>query len=143
MFLFLFGTIIGFFVAMIALSYVLVTGVEFNMAVWTNIIIAAGTAIAALIHYDSVKKQRKDRVWEIKKDALLKLLDLISQAIEETKFALDPQYAFEIGHKANTKVWSELKSQTNLALNVYGSFMNKDLVEHIEISKKIDEEIND
>jgi hypothetical protein len=143
MFLFLLGTIIGFFVAMVSLSLFLVSDIKFDMTVVSNIVIAVGTAIAAIIHYDSVKKQRKDRIWEINKDVLLDLLGLVSHAIEETEFALDPQYAHEIGHNPDSRVWSKLKSQTNLALNVYGSLMSNELVNHIEQSKKIDEEIHD
>ncbi|EKA5638215.1 TPA: hypothetical protein NG611_004606 [Vibrio parahaemolyticus] len=143
MFLFVLGSIVGFFAAMVVLSSILITGVTFDMAVWTNIIIAIGTAVAAFIHYDSVKKQRKDRIWEINKDVLLELLDLVSQAIEETEFSLNPEYAHEVKHQPNTKVWDKLKSQTNLALNVYGPLMSKELVGHIETSKKLDEQIHD
>ena len=143
MFLFVLGAIVGFFVAMVVLSSILITGVTFDMAVWTNIIIAICTAVAAFIHYDSVKKQRKDRIWEINKNVLLDLLYFVSQAIEETEFYLDPQYAHEVNHQPNTKVWGKLKSQTYLALNVYGPLMSKELVGHIETSKKLDEQIHD
>ena len=54
---------------------------------------------------------------EINKDVLLDLLELVSQAISETEFALDPEYAHEQSHKPDNKVWSKLKAQTNLALN--------------------------
>lgn len=42
---------------------------NFDHAFTLNLIIAAGTITATAIHFDSVRKQRKDRVWEINKES--------------------------------------------------------------------------
>ena len=138
---FIIGVIAGFTLTVWHVAFDLKYHLDSNIAV--NIVIASATVLATAIHFDTVKKQRKDRVWEVNKDVLLTLLDLVCQAIEETEFSLDPEYAHEVGHQPNNEVWGKLKSQTNLALNVYGSLMSQELVAHIENSKVIDEQIRD
>lgn len=142
MFLFALGMIIGLFISMISLSYILIVDIKLDMAVWTNIIIAAGTAIAVLVHHDSIKMQRKDRIWEINKDVLLDLLDLVSQVISETELLIDAEYTHDHHYKSDPRLWSRLNAQINLALNVYGSLMGEDLIKHIKESKSIDQKIH-
>ncbi|BCB59385.1 hypothetical protein HaloA020_00860 [Halomonas sp. A020] len=138
---FLIGVIAGFALTIWYVAFDLNYHFDSNIAV--NIVIASATALATAIHFDTVKKQRKDRVWEINKGVLLTLLELVSQAIEETEFSLDHEYAHEVGHHPNNEIWGKLKLQANLALNVYGSLMSKELFQHIETSKAIDEQIHD
>lgn len=73
------GAVIGFTMAFWFLA--LDSKYNFNSAIAINIVIAVATIFAVAIHFDSVRKQRRDRVWEINKDNLLNLSKALSDSI--------------------------------------------------------------
>jgi MFS superfamily sulfate permease-like transporter len=77
------GIMIGIFISI----WYLVFDFSFNFdhAITVNVMIAVTTMIATAIHFDSVRHQRKDRLWEINKESLLKLSKAISDSMNVYK----------------------------------------------------------
>ena len=65
------GFILGMFFTMFSFTLITVFNVEFDLSIWTNVVIAVATCLATAIHIDSQIKLRKNRVWEINKGILL------------------------------------------------------------------------
>lgn len=72
MFQFIIGSIIGFFGGFVFFIAILLTDIKFDVSVATNLIIALATVVAAVIHFSSIKQQRKDRLWDINRDLCIK-----------------------------------------------------------------------
>ena len=148
-FQFLIGSIAGFFIAFILFVSLLVTNVNLDVAVATNIFIALATAVATAIHYSSIQKQRKDRIWEINKNVLLELSHSLSLVIQASRYYQQLEYA---KHKVedepsemdrpNPNVFKDFKDKQEYAINVYKTLMSKELIISIQKAKEANEEID-
>lgn len=115
-----------------------------------NIIIAWAACFAAAMHYESIRNQRKDRLWEINKPVLLELTHVLSEVIEETQQCINDEQERQNGHnpdrEGNASVWKQLDKKIEYALNVYRPLMSKELSAEIEIlkakNKEIDHQVN-
>ncbi|WP_205343116.1 hypothetical protein [Denitrificimonas caeni] len=147
MFKFLLGAITGLFSSMMIFSTLTVFDVNIDMSVITNIIIAAATVIATAIHFDSQRKQRIDRIWDINKSILLDLTYSLSEAMEATEIEIQNRYSYDDEQVATKHhVWSELNEKINYMLNVYGSLVSSELLSsinhHKQVSRKISSQVN-
>ncbi|ELI6431873.1 hypothetical protein RRM65_001611 [Aeromonas salmonicida subsp. salmonicida] len=125
---------------------------DFDHAITVNLSIAAATIIATAIHFDSVHKQRKDRLWEINKDSLLKLSKAISDAVDMSGRLADSHLNQEQGipERVNTDgsniVHAKLKEVLSDSLYVYKPLLSPALILSIEAyqdeQKKIAEDYN-
>ncbi|MFP3353387.1 hypothetical protein R0K04_18500 [Pseudoalteromonas sp. SIMBA_153] len=114
-----------------------------------NLIIAAGTITATAIHFDSVRKQRKDRVWEINKESLIKLSKSLADAIEVSSKLSDKE--FNIMNNIPDDTCTEDAAQINQmfqmtisdSLNVYKPLLNDELITAIEKYQQAEKNIED
>jgi len=76
-------SVLSFVLGVFITTWYLVFDLSFNFdrAMTSNIVIAAATAVAAAIYFDSARNQRKDRLWEINKDSLLRLYKDLADTI--------------------------------------------------------------
>ena len=119
--------------------------IDSNISV--NVVVAIATCIATAIHYDSVKKQRKDRVWEINKSILLDLTKALNAAIKETELQIEEMHqefttSLERRNQSRANIYDSLKEKIDECLNVYQSLMSKKLLLSIETLNNIDNETN-
>jgi hypothetical protein len=149
MFNFLVGCVIGFFVGFVSFVLFLVNDTKFDMSVVTNLIIAAATVMATIIHFSSIRQQRKDRLWDINKPILLGLSKSLSAVIKASEYYLQEEYALQ--HLDDTpnqndqpehNVYREFDKKREYALEVYKVFMNKELIDALEKAKQINEKID-
>jgi len=148
------GMLIGTFLAFILLASILIFQFQLDIMLITNIVIALATATAAIIHWDSVKKQRKDRLWEINKDVLIDLTHSLSLVIKASEYYLEEEYighsldSYELrGEKPDPRVFKKFTLSQEYALNVYRYLMDQELIRSIESAKeknnRIDKAVND
>ena len=142
-FKFILGSITGLFLSMVLFSTMTIFDVKIDLSIVTNIIIAIATVVATVIHFDSQKKQRLDRIWDINKGVLLDLTHSLSEVIEATEIELQNRYSYN-GERIETKpyVWSNLDEKINYMLNVYGSLVRPNLLSAINHHRQIDREIS-
>lgn len=129
---------------MVIFSLLSVFNQSINVGVITNIIIAMATIVATAIHFDSQKKLRKDRVWEMNKDLLLDLAFSLSEAIKATKAEirnLKRNLRYDEEEEVNSASFSDILEKIDYALNVYRPLMSKDLVKCCENFKNEDHKI--
>lgn len=133
MFLFVLGAVVGLFVAMVMISLLSVFKLSLDIGILTNIIIAAATIVAVYIHYDSHKKLRQDRIWEINKDLLLDLIHYLSGAINATRAEIDNLHLHPNDNeiKVDRTVFTKLDKKISYALNVYRPLMDNELISKI------------
>ncbi|EGQ8312397.1 hypothetical protein DC897_RS22505 [Vibrio parahaemolyticus] len=122
---------------------------DFDHGFSVNVVIAAATIIATAIHFDSVRKQRKDRLWEINKESLLKLSKAISDSVEMTGKLADSHFNQEQGipDHVNTdgsgEIHANFKEVLSDSLYVYKPLLSPELISAIEdyqtTQKKIEE----
>ena len=150
MFKFLFGLTIGFFAGFILFIALFVSGFSFDVSSTSNFVIAFGTAIAVVIHYSSLRQQRKDRVWDINKPILLDLSHAIASTIKASNYYLQQQYAAHQidddpneNEKPDLGVYKNLNEKQDYALNVYRTLMNSELINAIENAIKVEANIRD
>jgi hypothetical protein len=134
------GFIIGLFVSMIGFSLLSVFNIQINLTVITNIIIAAATVVATIIHLDSQSKARKDRVWDMNKAVLLDLAHALSDAIEATENELHNLWGGDGQVESKSYAFTNIKDKIDYALNVYKPLMDKDLIDSISKHNKTDKE---
>ncbi|WP_139705090.1 hypothetical protein [Aeromonas hydrophila] len=146
--------VLGFLFGIAATIWYLVFDFDFNFdhAITVNFSIAAATITATVIHFDSVRKQRKDRLWEINKDSLLKLSKAISDAVDMSGKLFDSHFNQEQGipDDVNTDdsdiVHAKLKEALSDSLYVYKPLLSPELISSIEAyqdtQKKIAESYN-
>ncbi|EII3003743.1 hypothetical protein LG784_003720, partial [Vibrio cholerae] len=148
------GFVIGMFFTMFSFSLITVFNVNFDVTVWTNIVIAIATCIATALHVDNQIKLRKTRVWDINKDVLLNLSSTLAKVIKDLEKATD--YHFDqmqnIAHETGTTysypkdLYENFSAQTFEVLNVYKPLMSKDLISSLEeletVSERVDEGVN-
>lgn len=136
MFNFLVGCVIGFFVGFVSLVFFLVSDTNFDMSVVTNFIIAAATVMATIIHFSSIRQQRKDRLWDINKPILLGLSKSLSAVIKASEYYLQEEYARQYiedtpnpNDQPDHNVYREFDKKREYALEVYKALMNKELID--------------
>ncbi|EGR4210720.1 hypothetical protein VCSRO186_3497 [Vibrio cholerae] len=148
------GFVIGMFFTMFSFSLITVFNVNFDVTVWTNIVIAIATCIATALHVDNQIKLRKTRVWDINKDVLLNLSSTLAKVIKDLEKATD--YHFDqmqnIAHETGATysypkdLYENFTAQTFEVLNVYKPLMSKDLISSLEkletVSERVDEGVN-
>ena len=144
----MFNIIVGFILGSISstgLFYVLsVFYIKIDLAIITNVIIAVATVVATVIHFDSQKKSRRDRIWDINKKLLLELTHSISEVIEETENTIHEIYCQDEIYKrdeSNRNVFKELSQKIQYALNVYKPLMSNELINSIKMHQEKDQEI--
>lgn len=117
--------------------------VKIDLLIVTNIIIAIATVVATAIHFDSQKKQRLDRVWDINKGVLLDLTHSLSEAIEATEIEIQNCYSYH-DEQVETKpyVWRNLDEKINYMLNVYGPLVSPNLLSAINHHRLVNREIS-
>lgn len=148
------GFVIGMFFTMFSFSLITVFNVNFDITVWTNIVIAIATCIATALHVDNQIKLRKTRVWDINKDVLLNLSSTLAKVIKDLEKAYN--YHFDkmqnIAHETGATysypedLYENFTAQTFEVLNVYKPLMSRDLISNLEeletVSKRLDEGVN-
>ncbi|EPV2532060.1 hypothetical protein H4F27_23080 [Vibrio alginolyticus] len=149
MFKFLIGCVIGFFVSFVSLVLFLVSDTKFDMSVVTNLIIAAATVMATIIHFSSIRQQRKDRLWDINKPILLGLSKSLSAVIKASEFYLQEEYARQHiddapdpNEQPDPSVYKEFDQKREYALEVYQVLMDKELIDALEKAKRINDNID-
>lgn len=122
---------------------------DFDSAFSVNVVIAAATVIATAIHFDSQRKLRRDRIWDINKNILLDLAHALSEVIEATEDEIHNLHCqFEGDEQIEVKpyVFKNIKDKINYALSVYKPLMDKKLIEsihqHNEQDKKVTHQVN-
>jgi len=142
-FKFLLGALVGLFSSMVLFSTLTIFEIQIDMSVVTNIIIAAATVVATAIHFDSQRKQRIDRIWDINKGVLLDLTHSLSEAIEATEIEIQNCYSYHDEQVATKPyVWSNLDEKINYMLNVYGPLVSPELLSSINHHKQIGSKIS-
>lgn len=137
------GFIIGLFVSMVGFSLLTVFNIQINLTVITNIIIAAATVVATIIHLDSQSKARKDRVWDMNKGVLLDLAHALSDAIEATENELHNLRCYdeqESQVESKSYAFTNIKEKIDYALNVYKPLMDIELITSISKHNETDKE---
>jgi hypothetical protein len=141
-FKFLLGALVGLFFSMMLFSTLTIFDIKIDMSVVTNIIIAAATVVATAIHFDSQRKQRIDRIWDINKGVLLDLTHSLSEAIEATEIEIQNCYSYHDGQiETKPYVWRNLDEKINYMLNVYGTLVSPELLSSINHHKQANSEI--
>lgn len=150
MFQFSIGVTIGIFFSFILFSIMLVTDSKIDIGLITNIVIAFATVVAAIIHFDSVSKQRKDRVWEINKNVLLELAHHLSLVIKASEYYLEVEYEMMSQYpeppnlkKPEPDVYKKFIDKQEYVLEVYRSLMDKELIDSLEKAKAKNDKITD
>jgi len=143
LFLLLLGGVIGLFMSMVLFSLLSVFEQSINVGVLTNIIIAIATVVATAIHFDSQRKLRKDRIWDINKDLLLDLVYLLDGAIKATRAEIHNSHIHhsESEIKVDWSVSKNLDKKISYALNVYKPLMDEKLISSISSFKQVDNRI--
>ena len=135
------GVLLGFTLTIWYVAFDIKYAFDSNIVV--NAVIASATAIAAAIHFDAVKSQRKDRIWEINKVHLLGLLESLSEVIEVTTELLD--FEFEVNQgiahaddrpKDSTHQYKKLSKHIKDSLNVYEPLLSNEIISAIEKYKE-------
>ncbi|MBD1390660.1 hypothetical protein IC617_14575 [Neiella sp. HB171785] len=149
MFQVLIGAVFGFFGGFVLFVAILLSDIKLDVSIATNIIIALATVIATVIHFSSIKQQRKDRLWDINKPILLDLSHTLSSVIKASEFYLQEEYArnhIDDAPKASdapdANVFKAFKEKQEYALNVYKTLMSQELISALENAKRINENID-
>jgi len=143
---FILGVIVGFTITIWYVAFDLAYSFDTNITV--NIVIASATLIATAIHYSSVKKQDRERVWEINKEALLELSQALSDIILETKKALEYEWACgsmnapDIEAPSNANAYKNFDEKVLYMLNVHRPLLPNNLVNAIGALQVLDSKIN-
>lgn len=120
---------------------------DFDHSFSVNIVVAMATVMATSIHFDSVRKQRKDRIWEINKENLLNLSKAISDAIEISSKLSDREFSNMQGIPDDTdtegakEINDTFKKTISHSLNVYKPLLNSELIDAIEKYQKTEKSI--
>lgn len=143
---FILGVIVGFAITIWYVAFDLAYSFDTNITV--NIVIASATLIATAIHYSSVKKQDRERVWEINKEALLELSQALSDIILETEKALEYEWACgsmngpDIEAPSNPNAYKNFDEKVLYMLNVHKPLLPNNLVNAIGALQVLDSKIN-
>jgi len=147
MFEFALGIFFG--VAISILYFVFDSNIDIDHNFTVSVIIAFATIIATAIHFDSVRKQRKDRIWEINKDSLLELAKSLSDAIEISSKFSDREFNNMQGIPDDTstegakEINDKFRETISDSLNVYKPLLNAELISAIEIYQSAEKDIEE
>lgn len=140
-----FGIILGIVITVGYLDFN--SKLNFDHELTLNIVIAAATVVATAIHFDSVRKQRHDRVWEINKDSLINLSHAVADAIEMSSKLLDLEFnkmqniPDDTCIEGSKEVHDKFQKTISDSLNVYKPLLNSNLIEAIEKYQKSEQKI--
>ncbi|PKQ76237.1 hypothetical protein [Aeromonas sobria] len=119
---------------------------DFDSSLSVNIVIALATVTAAAIHFDSVKSQKRERVWELNKTELLNLSKDLSEVIKQTRQAIDyeysssnPEYQTEV--PSNPQAYKVLDERLFVFINVQKPLLPKNFIQSVESLIALDKEI--
>ncbi|PCC13262.1 hypothetical protein [Pseudoalteromonas sp. JB197] len=147
MLVFILGAISGAFVLLVGF---LIFKFEFDLALMTNVVIAAATVVATIIHLDSTRKQRKDRIWDINKDALLNLAHSLSLVIHASEYYSELECYRNQGinespsiREPKDGVYENFNNNQEQVLNVYRTLMDKELIDSLESCKAQNKKISE
>ena len=122
---------------------------DFNHSLSVNIVIAMATIVATAIHFDSQKKLRKDRVWDMNKMVLLELAHALSDVIKATEDEIhNIHWQFEGDEQIEVKphVFKNINDKIDYALSVYRPLMDVSLIntirQHNDKGKEIKQQVN-
>uniref|UniRef100_UPI0018CD700C hypothetical protein n=1 Tax=Vibrio hyugaensis TaxID=1534743 RepID=UPI0018CD700C len=128
----------------------LTNDIKFDMSILTNIVIAVATVIATVIHFSSIKQQRKDRLWDINKPILFGLSQSLSDVIKASEYYLQQEYADRYLEEPSNaidaplpNVYKEFSQKREYALEVYGVLMDKELIDALKEAKRINDNIDE
>jgi len=147
-FQFFIGCVVGLFAGFM-LFVALIASEQLDIAIATNTVIAIATVVATIIHFSSIKQQRKDRIWDINKPILLDLSHTLSLVIKASEFFLQCEYASNClddqpddRDKPGAGVYKDFEEKQEYALNVYKALMDKELIEALANAKRISQNID-
>ncbi len=144
---FILGVLTGFSLTIWYLVFDMKFDIDHNFTV--NVVIAMATVTATAIHFDSVRKQRQDRVWEINKENLINLSKAISDAIEISSKLSDREFNNMQGIPDDTNTDGEkeindtFRKTISESLNVYKPLLNTELTGAIAKYQKSEKSIED
>lgn len=149
MFKFLFGCVIGLFFGFVVLAFILISDFKFDIPIITNIVIAGATVVATIIHYSSIRQQRKDRIWEINKPIILDLSQSLSSVIRASEFYYQLECARTLGDiepnpsdEPDPNVYKEFSDKREYALTVFKGLMNDELLDALKDAKYQNEKVD-
>jgi hypothetical protein len=122
---------------------------DFDHAFTLNLVIAAATITATSIHFDTVQKQKRDRVWEINKESLINLSKVLSDAIKissdlsEREFNRMNNIPDDTCTKGAAEINEKFQKTISDSLNVYKPLLNKELIDEIEKYQETEKRIGE
>lgn len=148
MFQIMLGAIFGFFFGFVFFVIVIIEDLTSHFAILTSVVVAFATVFATLIHFNAIKQQRKDRLWDINKSVLLGLSEALSQVIKIEEYYLQDEYAKrhlddppDDDELDGAKIFKDFYHKREYALNVYQPLMDKELISELLSARSIDEGI--
>ncbi|VFQ47385.1 hypothetical protein [Desulfoluna butyratoxydans] len=129
------GAIIG---GSIVFVYLVCPDFHLDTNLSVNIVIAIATCVATAIHYDSIRKQRRDRVWDMNKSIIIDLVHALSKVIEEIEITLDNDASqkTDIVRDLNPELYRVLDEKIDNALIVYKPLIGESLTNKLSKYKK-------
>ncbi|GAA0576634.1 hypothetical protein ACFQH5_15880 [Halomonas salifodinae] len=146
---FLTGILLGISLATAGVLAFDIFGEEVSYTLIPNVVIAISAVIALYIHQSSVKHQKEEREWDIRKDILIQLSATLAHLTEETRKLCENSYAdmSQLPEEEHRDIdFSHLKSFSKKViecLHAYRPLLSKDLISALETYKVRDREIED
>ena len=111
-------------------SLITAFSVNLNITVATNIIIAGATCIAVYIHFDSIKHQKQNRIWDTNKEIIIKLTSSLHELIDLIHTYIDCYHTGESYNDSeeDANKYKAFSKNMEAALNVYRPLMSPELV---------------
>ncbi|TOE89064.1 hypothetical protein, partial [Vibrio parahaemolyticus] len=121
---------------------------DIDSALSVNVVIAIATVTATAIHFDSVRRQKKDRVWEINKEILLKLFGSLSTAaqasLDQMNFELESMNDHTVKQPdVDRENYKTLTKSLNESLTLYAPMLPDNVIEAIKKHKSESEKISE
>ncbi|MEZ9392038.1 hypothetical protein AB4222_09060 [Vibrio splendidus] len=140
MFQLVIGVILGVFLGFVIFMSLLISELSIDATLITNVVIALATVVAATIHFNSVRLQRRDRVWEINKDNLLELSETLSQLIKLSESRIDYEFYLHLGVdkealppvKPDIGEYERFTKALETSINVYKPMLSDTFVEKLD-----------
>ncbi|CAH6906520.1 conserved hypothetical protein [Vibrio chagasii] len=140
MFQLVIGVILGVFLGFVIFMSLLMSELSIDATLITNVVIALATVVAATIHFNSVRLQRRDRVWEINKDNLLDLSETLSQLIKLSESRIDYEFYLHLGVdkealppvKPDIGEYERFTKALETSINVYKPMLSDAFVEKLD-----------
>lgn len=148
MFIFLFGAALGTFFGFVLFIVLLLGTDKIDTAFITNLVIAAATVSATILHYSTLRQQRKIRVWEINKSILLDLSRALNEVIKASNYYLELEYAKlngedeeDLGREPSPTAFRDFEKYRDQVIDVYHVFLDQDFINDLNEAKEIDRNI--